>query len=76
MNMLRQYRELTRNHSKDGLQRNFQDLNAKVNQNVDARQTDRQTTSIHKPELLCNLTKNYLIDQENFLQVHDKDRKS
>ena len=43
-----------------GLQSKFQNLNAKVtkvNQNVD-RWTDRQTSSIHKPELLCNPAKN------------------
>ena len=31
-------------------------LNAEVNQNVD-RRTDGQTSSIHKPELLCNPAK-------------------
>ena len=37
-------------------------LNAKVNQNVDRQtdgRTDRRTSSIHKPELLCNPAKNW-----------------
>ena len=45
--------------AKDGkarLQSIFQNLNAKVNQNVDVRQTDIQTL-IHRSELLCNLAK-------------------
>ena len=36
-----------------GLQSKFQNLNAKVNQNVDSR-----TSSIYKPKLLCNPAKN------------------
>ena len=36
-----------------GLQSKFQNLKAKVNQNV-----DRRTSSIHKLELFCNPVKN------------------
>ena len=42
-----------------GLQSNFQNLNAKVNQNVDVRQVDRHT-SIHRPELQSGETFSFL----------------
>ena len=55
----------------------FKNLNAKVNQNADRqtdRWTDRHTSSIHKPELLCNPAENcftvWLINESSACAVY------
>ena len=61
-----------------GLQSKFQNLNTKVNQMLTDgqtdertdRRTDRQMSSIHKPELLCNLANNYYCTNVVFVMLH------